>query len=57
MKEIPGFPGYHPEDGLVNVHWGLSEAARHVGGNAAHIMSVCKGKLKKHKGFIWRYVF
>lgn len=48
---------YHPEDGLVNVFWGIKEAARETNSDQAHITAVCRGRLKKHNGFIWRYVF
>ena len=48
---------YHPEDGLVRVFWGAAEAARETKSNAGHISAVCHGDLRKHNGFIWRYVF
>lgn len=48
---------YHPEDGLVNCFWGLGDAVRATNSNPAHISAVCHGKLKKHNGHIWRYMF
>lgn len=33
------------------------EAQRQYGFNASHITACCRGKLKTHKGFIWRWKF
>lgn len=41
---------------LLRVFPCLAQAADFVGGSASHIVKVCKGKLKKHKGYQWRYM-
>lgn len=44
------------EDGkVVNAFFGLHEAGRQTGLNYRHICDCCKGKLKKHGGFVWKY--
>lgn len=43
------------EGNLIKIHDGISEAARKICGSASHIVSVCKGKLKKHKKYRWQY--
>lgn len=42
-------------DGFEKIIFGISEAARIVGGSASHITKVCLGKLKTHKGYRWEY--
>jgi hypothetical protein len=41
--------------GKSELIYGISEAARMVNGSASHIVKVCKGKLKHHKGYKWEY--
>lgn len=43
------------KDGEIKVINGISEAARIVNGSASHIVKVCNGKLKHHKGYKWEY--
>lgn len=31
------------------------QAERAVGGDNGHILAVCRGKRKTHKGFIWKF--
>lgn len=40
---------------IIKVHDGVSDAARSIKGQATHIVKVCKGKLKKHRGYRWQY--
>lgn len=46
---------YSKEELLLNTFMGSYEAASSVGGQPIHILNVCKGKRKSHKGFIWKF--
>lgn len=41
---------------FICVYDSLSDASRDVNGSASHVSNCCKGKLKKHKGFKWKYL-
>jgi len=53
-KEIP--VNQYTLDGELVRCWKSAKEASEVGGfHRGHISSVCRGKLKKHGGYIWRY--
>lgn len=41
---------------LVAVYPSTHEAARQTGFKQSSISACCRGKLKKHKGYIWKYI-
>jgi hypothetical protein len=54
---------YHPEDGLICLHWSVQDAANSVAGNRPGVSQVCRGYIGKitgyraltYKGFYWKY--
>ena len=40
---------------VIKIWESISLAAKEVDGTSGRICAVCKGKRKKHKGFIWQY--
>lgn len=53
-KEIP--VNQYALDGKLVRCWKSAKEASEIGGfHRGHISSACKGKLKKHGGYIWRY--
>ncbi len=45
----------HLDGNFIKRYASASEAAKVTGANAANITSVCKGRIKKTKGFKWEY--
>lgn len=45
----------YKNDELVGEWVSISEIQRQLGYNPSHISKCCRGKLKQHKGFIWKY--
>lgn len=46
---------YTLEGEFVREYESLQEGARAVNGCAGHIVNVCNGKCRQHKGYIWKY--
>lgn len=40
---------------VIKIWESISLAAKEIGSRSSSICAVCKGKRKKHKGFIWQY--
>lgn len=46
---------YTKEGELVAIYNSAMQAERAVNGDNGHILAVCRGKRKTHKGFIWKF--
>lgn len=46
---------YDKQNNIISVFESAAEAARQLSLDASTITKVCKGKLKTHGGYIWRY--
>lgn len=46
----------YTKDGvLIAIHTSAMQAERAVNGDNGHILAVCRGQRKTHKGFIWKF--
>lgn len=55
MEKQKGVAQYTKEGELISTFCSIQEAARQVNGYASNIHHVISGKLKTHKGYVWRY--
>lgn len=46
---------YDSNGNLIATYASAMQAERAVGGDNGHILAVCRGKRKTHKGFIWKF--
>jgi hypothetical protein len=59
IKKTPGTARqvmqYNEDGELVAKYKSSQEAARKTGSNYRHIGECCRGQLKRHNGFVWKY--
>lgn len=46
---------YDKNGNLIATYNSAMQAERAVGGDNGHILAVCRGKRKTHKGFVWKF--
>lgn len=46
---------YDKNGNLIATYASAMQAERAIGGDNGHILAVCRGKRKTHKGFIWKF--
>ena len=46
---------YDKSGNLIATYASAMQAERAIGGDNGHILAVCRGKRKTHKGFIWKF--
>ena len=46
---------YTLEGVLIATYYSASEAARQTNSHQGHLCACCRGELKTHNGFVWRY--
>lgn len=56
MSKQRAVASYSLDGTLISTYPSLQEAARQIGSSASNIHHALSGKIKKHKGTIWRYV-
>ena len=54
-KQLVKVDQYDLENNFLKTFESVSLAAKSISGNKSHITSTCKGKLKTHKKYIWKY--